>query len=158
MRQTRMVRRLRARRPKSNSTLEESAILKGCEEFLTGQLLEEFSGRREYAPDWVWVNVLAHASEADLVSCAARGDMAKAIDRCSWEWTTSIVAKMLLNHSVQTTSSVARLQREVVIPIELGLRDRSIAPSTFVRFVQNGLEGQPGTVPNTSSSLTDRRR
>jgi hypothetical protein len=101
-----------------------------CAQFLEGHLDEGFGGNREYAPDWVWVSVLAHASEEHLVACAALGSRSKPANRCIWDRTQSFLAGEMLDHARSRALPVSLLQHNVVIPIELGLGARPLAGSS----------------------------
>jgi hypothetical protein len=137
---------------------QKPEVLDGCERFLGGHLLEEFSGNEESAPDWVWISVLAHASEEDLATCGSRGVLPRPTTRCVWDRTLSFLSEMLVDHARRTGASVAEVQREIVVPIELGLRpSHPVAPSTFVRMVLSGLAEHGGSGVDQPSPTTEGR-
>src|ERR1700722_11684370 len=117
------------------STAEETCISRECEQFLHGQLLECFTEERESLPEWVWINVLAHAPEEYLAVVASRGEETQASCRCTWDRTIAFLAGILLDNAGRTGKPVAQLQRDIVEPIELKVQSRPIAPSTLVRLV-----------------------
>ena len=131
-------------------------VLAECARFLEGQLDEGFGEDRESAPDWVWVSVLAHASEEHLVACAALGSRSKPADRCIWDRTLSFLAGVLLDYSRSRAVPVSVLQHEVVLPIELGLGAHPLAPPTFMRLVLTGLSERFGVAPDQPASATER--
>lgn len=125
---------------------ETPDVLAECAQFLDGQFLEGFGGDRESAPDWVGVSVLAHASEEQLLACAALGDR-----------TLSLLSGALLDHARSTAVPVSLLQHDIVLPIELGLGARPLAATTFVRLVRSGLNARAGLAPDRPASATERR-
>jgi hypothetical protein len=136
---------------------KKSEVLDQCERFLGGDLLNEFPGGRESAPDWVWINVLAHGSEAYLTACASRGVQPGPANRCMWDRTLSFLSAILLDHAARTHSPVAELQRTVIVPLELLQGPgHHLAPPTFVRLVLTGLnEYRP--VPDHEAPTSVRR-
>ncbi len=95
-------------------------VLDECAQFLGGQFLESYREDRDSAPDWVWVNVLAHASEELLATCAAAGGTpSRSSGRCVWDRTLSFLSQVLLDHAGRTGVPVSLLQHDIVVPIEL---------------------------------------
>jgi hypothetical protein len=110
-------------------------------QFLGGKLLQTFRGERGSVPDWVWVSVLAHASVDRLVACAAEGGPSLgAENRCIWDRTLSYLARVLLDQAERTGIPVWLLQHDIVLPIELRLGARPLAPPSLVRMVLSGLQ------------------
>jgi hypothetical protein len=127
-------------------------------QFLGGELLDQFSGDLASAPDWVWVSVLAHASEEYLAALASTGPLPQPTARCLWDRTLSFLSEMVLDHARRTGVPVATLQREIIVPIELQLGpNRPLAPSTFVRLVVTGLHEHLGPQAEQPSPSTDGR-
>lgn len=122
-------------------------VLDECALFLGGQFLESYSEDRDSAPDWVWVNVLAHAPEELLATCAAAGgEPERSSSRCVWDRTLSLLSQALLDHAGRTGVPVSLLQRDIVVPIELRLGACPLAPPTLVRLVLSGLQQREGSV------------
>jgi len=140
------------------SPAEEPDVLAECTQFLGGQLLESFRENREAAPDWVWVSVLAHASEDLLAGCAAEGGTpAGASNRCVWDRTLSFLSQVLLDHSERTGEPVSLLQHDIVVPIELRLGARPLAPPTLVRLVLTGLQEREASASEHPAPTTEGR-
>jgi hypothetical protein len=140
------------------SPAEEPDVLAECTQFLGGQLLESFPENREAAPDWVWVSVLAHASEDLLAGCAAEGGTpAGASNRCVWDRTLSFLSQVLLDHSERTGEPVSLLQHDIVVPIELRLGARPLAPPTLVRLVLTGLQEREASASEHPAPTTEGR-
>jgi hypothetical protein len=140
------------------SPAEEPDVLAECTQFLGGQLLESFPENREAAPDWVWVSVLAHASEDLLAGCAAEGGTpAGASNRCVWDRTLSFLSQVLLDHSERTGEPVSLLQHDIVVPIELRLGARPPAPPTLVRLVLTGLQEREASASEHPAPTTEGR-
>ena len=146
------------RRSVPASPAEEPDVLGEATQFLEGQWLESYRDNRESAPDWVWVSVLAHASEALLATCAAEGRTpGGSSNRCVWDRTLSFLSQVLLDHAERTGVPVALYRRDIVVPIELRLGARPLAPPTLVRLVLTGLQAREGTVPDAPAPTTERR-
>jgi hypothetical protein len=137
---------------------ETPDVLDEVAQFLGGQMLETFCENRDSAPDWVWVSVLAHASEVLLVACAAEGGTpARSSNRCVWDRTLSFLAQVLLDHAERTGVPVSLLQRATIVPIELRLGARPLAPPTLVRLVLSGLQEREGSDSDHPAPTTERR-
>ena len=146
------------RRSGPASPTEVPDVLGECAQFLGGQLLESFRDNRESAPDWVWVSVLAHASKDTLASCAAEGGApAGASNRCVWDRTLSFLSQVLLDHAERTGEPVSLLQHDIVVPIELRLGARPLAPPTLVRVVLTGLQEREGSGSEHPAPTTEER-
>jgi hypothetical protein len=128
-------------------------VVDEVEQFLKGQILENFGENREIAPDWVWLSVLSHGSEELLAACVAEQKApAGSGSRCVWDRTLSFLAQVLLDHADRTGTSVSILQRHIVVPIELQLGNRSLAPPTLVRLVLSGLQQREGCDSDPTAS------
>jgi hypothetical protein len=126
-------------------------------QFLGGRLLGTFSEHRESAPDCVWVSVLAHASEDLLATCAAQGGAPVGSgSRCVWDRTLSFLAQVLLDHAERTGESISLLQHDIVLPIELRMGARALAPPTLVRMMLSGLHQREA--PSSDPAPTTERR
>jgi hypothetical protein len=126
--------------------IAESSIVADCERFLTGQLLGSLSALDRPVPQWVWINTLAHGSEADLERLAGRSAPLQTApsEGDVWRRSSAFLAARLLERSRQVAVPVHELQRAVILPIELrALRER-LGPSTVFRLVIAGLTDQIG--------------
>jgi hypothetical protein len=133
-------------------------VLDEVAQFLGGQLLATFSESRESAPDWVWVSVLAHGSEEFLATCAAEGGAPVGSgNRCVWDRTLSFLAQVLLDHAARTGEPLSLLQHDIVLPIELRLGARPLAPPTLVRQVLSGLQARQRSDSDHPAPRTERR-
>jgi hypothetical protein len=84
-----------------------------CEAFLSGHLAERLSTDGPL-PAWVWINLLAHASEEELrAEC-------KRTPRGLWEAHRARLAGEVLDLAA-TSGSLGDLQRQALIPLELDL-------------------------------------
>jgi hypothetical protein len=134
-------------------------VVDEVEQFLEGQILENFGENRESAPDWVWLSVLSHGSDELLAACAAGQEApAGSGSRCLWDRTLSFLAQVLLDHADRTGTPVSILQRRIVVPIELQLGNRPLAPPTLVRLVLSGLQQREGSDADQTASGTESPR
>lgn len=149
------------RRSEPATAAEVPDVLDECEQFLGGQFLESYREERDSAPDWVWVNVLAHASEELLTTCAAAGGTpSPSSSRCVWDRTLSFLSQVLLDHAARSGVPVSLLQHDIVVPIELRLGAHPLAPPTLVRLVLSGLQEREGPVsdhPAPTTKTTKRK-
>ncbi len=89
------------------------------EAFLRGGYAEYLEDRSETIPVWVWTNLLAHGTEADVRR--ASGDMRTAGLTCQWRDARAYLATELLAAVEREHGSLAELQRRALIPLELEL-------------------------------------
>ena len=146
------------RRSVPASPAEEPDVLGEATQFLEGQLLESYRDNRESAPDWVWVSVLAHASEELLATCAAEGGPRR-VRRIGVSGTAPFPS---CPRCCSTTPNAPGCRSrsyssDIVVPIELRLGARPLAPPTLVRLVLTGLQEREGTVPDHPAPTTERR-
>jgi len=127
------------RTPAPVTPKEAAEMVRGCESFLGGRLLETLSGDSEPIPEWAWISVLAHAPEEYLADCASRGLPPHAEDRGIWSRTLCVLSALLLDHAARTGKPLGQLQHDIVLPIELQAHVRPIAPSTCVRLLTSAL-------------------
>jgi hypothetical protein len=93
-----------------------------CEAFLTGTYAERAVQRGGDPPVWAWTNLLAHGGETQLVD-EARGHAKDVLPSRRWREARAYLATELLARARRGTS-IARLQREVLVPLELQLASR----------------------------------
>ncbi|MDY7106269.1 MAG: hypothetical protein S0880_34230 [Actinomycetota bacterium] len=98
-----------------------------CEAMLTGAAAERLMRTGRPVPPWAWVNLLAHGSAADLRRPPM---MAASLAERPWCRARAHLAGQLARTVDADVAPLARLQREVLVPLELALLDDpSIAPS-----------------------------
>lgn len=141
-------RRHRRRADTEHEGVEESAdavfdgdVVSDCEAFLLGGYAEFLEARSEPVPVWAWTNVLAHGRREDLERAAAGA-------RVGWSWTRrwrvarTVAAGELLDR-VASGASLADMQREVLVPLELELvscrEDWACMPERWLEVVRSAL-------------------
>lgn len=106
----------------------ESAAARGvvreAERLLGGRTLESFIGRRQKVPAWTLVALLGHATRSDLLRLASP---LAGPDPVGWSGTVARLAADLFAMTVDDASLV-RLQRRSLIPLELQMLGRMVAP------------------------------
>jgi hypothetical protein len=115
-------------------------IAQECELFLDGRYVEHLRKARRPIPAWVRLNPVAHGTVDDLrqlVSVAAHPS-------AQWDWVTATgrLAGEVLNAVEGDAERLRCLQREILIPLELGLADewfRSTNAIELVRLVEHEL-------------------
>jgi hypothetical protein len=143
------------RRSEPANVAKEPDVLDECAQFLGGQFLDSYREDREAAPDWVWVNVLAHAPEELLATCAAAGGTpSRSSGRCVWDRTLSFLSQVLLDHAGRNGEPVSLLQHDIVVPIELRLGAHPLAPPTLVRLVLSGLDARQRSASDQAAPTT----
>jgi hypothetical protein len=92
------------------------------EAFLTGALAEAIEARAGTVPDWVWINRLAHGSATDIAALAA--ERARRRDP-GWRRARAMLAQDLLD-AAATHGPLERIQRDVLVPLELRLAESPV--------------------------------
>jgi hypothetical protein len=112
------------------------------EAFLLGRYAERLESRASPVPSWAWTNVLAHGSLDDLRRAAEGGGARRAGERRWWEGRAYLASELL--ETAGRRGSLAEIQREVLVPLELWLaarRDvRSWTPGRWVVTVRSSLD------------------
>ena len=114
-----------------------------CEAFLSGRLAERFSAGVTSVPAWTWTNLLAHGREEEL-RAELSGSAAPAPDlgERRWRRARAYLAGEVLRES-RSSGSLARLQREVLVPLELDFARSSEVvawwPAQWVAAVERAL-------------------
>lgn len=118
---------MRWRRRQKDRTAEQRLATEAAA-YLTGDIT--VVGRR--APTWVLMSRVAHADLARLVATAAAG---RGAEPGSWEAGVAYLATEILTVSPDA-DSLARLQRDALLPLELALLEGDVTdPVTTRRFV-----------------------
>lgn len=101
-------------------------VVREAERVLEGRTIEAFIARRERVPAWSLISLLGHADRLELrklASPAARPDPA------GWSGTMARLARDLLELTWDD-ESLLRLQRQSLVPLELGLLGGTALPPT----------------------------
>lgn len=110
-----------------------------CEAFLLGSYEKHLESQSLPVPVWAWLNVLAHGS-ADEIRAAA--DESR-VTTGGWRAARAYLAAELLVAETRG-QSLASLQRDVLVPLELQLAARpdvrSWAPPQWVAAVRSSID------------------
>jgi hypothetical protein len=115
-------------RPGSHRHRVGRALVADAAAFLRGDLAEVWEHEVGYVPAWVWTNRLAHGTEAEL---RADSEGSRAIGGASgdrWRRARAFLAGEVLE-SAANYGSLSALQRDVLVPLELGLSSSTKAVS-----------------------------
>jgi hypothetical protein len=105
----------------------EAALSAETEAFLQGRLVEHLAAAGRPVPAWAIVNKLAHASRhdlAELVDATASTDRQRDVRPPAWRVTQARLASRLVRTSAEPNET-SKLQRQLLIPLELSLIERS---------------------------------
>lgn len=102
------------------------AVVAEAERMLAGRTLETFIARRQRVPAWSLISLLGHASLSDLGRLGSPGYGA---DPLGWSGTVARLARELRLMADDETTLV-RLQRRSLIPLELRLLGGEVSPPT----------------------------
>ncbi len=123
-------------------TVQARRLVHECESLLVGYYARELQARRVPVPPWAWVSALAHSSEDQLVELARTdaGKRGPPDPAGRWETAVAFLAAELLSTADRCGCPVGDLQRQVVLPFELGTATSvtgalSINVAEFVRAV-----------------------
>jgi hypothetical protein len=102
----------------------EAHLVAECEAFLNGVMAETLGELNGRVPAWTWMNLLAHATAADLE--AARVSPSPTLGGLAGDWrrARSFLAGEVLDLVATGQTTLAALQRDVLVPLELDLVSR----------------------------------
>ncbi|HXX91873.1 MAG TPA: hypothetical protein VEI83_16770 [Acidimicrobiales bacterium] len=126
-----------------------------CEAFVSGRYAQFLDDRGRPAPEWAWLNVLAHGGRTTLEAIAAgeRWHCFLATNTRIWEDALSFLAGEILQTAPPAEAGLAALQRDVLIPLELSLiRSRpryALGPTHLARAVTEALDHYRATPGRT---------
>jgi hypothetical protein len=106
------------------------ALADECEAFLAGRWADCRRTHDRPLPRWAWLNQAAHADVGRLREAAARP-----ADTGSWpgDDIQAVLARAVL--AASASGDLARLQREVLVPLELRLMGTVMSPRRVVELV-----------------------
>lgn len=99
-------------------------VVREAERLLEGRTLESFIARRERVPAWSLIALLGHGSRVDLMRLASP---AANPDPAGWSGTVARLAADLLGLTWDD-SSLVRLQRRSLVPLELNMLGGLVPP------------------------------
>lgn len=104
-------------------TSDEDELVADCDALLTGRFAERLMETDRVVPAWAWLNLAAHGTERDL----RRPRMVAATrEQQSWCRARAYVAGEIVMLVDTTTETLAELQHDVLVPLELELlRERA---------------------------------
>ena len=118
-------------------------LVSDCEAFLLGTYVEHLEMRTRPVPVWAWTNLLAHGSREDLSAAAADRHGGWSSSH-RWRLARALVASEVLQ-AVRRGATLADLQREVLVPIELAIADhrgaRAWTQQRWLDTVRSALRG-----------------
>ncbi|HKH07134.1 MAG TPA: hypothetical protein VKA65_18345 [Acidimicrobiales bacterium] len=107
----------------------DSGVAAEVEAFLAGVLVDHLAGHRQAVPTWAALNRLAHADHSQLVRLVGGAGLdplaASACRVHAWAEPERFVAAQMLATDGATPEGLWRLQRDVLVPTELSLIDRT---------------------------------
>ncbi len=125
----------------STDAIFDSDVVADCEAFLLGRYAESLEARSEPVPVWAWTNVLAHGCREDVCRASAGGRVGWSSTR-RWRVARTAAAGELLDR-VGSGASLADMQREVLVPLELELvscpGDWACTPERWLEAVRSAL-------------------
>jgi hypothetical protein len=118
-----------------------SPIADECAAFLTGEYAQTLLAAGYEVPPWAWLNSIAHGGESRLH--AAIGDVrTRAVFRRraeQWQTTVRRIALEILAAATTRGIPAARLQRDVLVPVEFALMARPTGPRAVLRATARAL-------------------
>lgn len=107
-------------------------LVAGCEAFLTGRYAEYLESRQRSVSAWAWMNLLAHGTDAELISACRSLGTAEGWGRPdgAWREARSYLAGEVLDVVDEGSGPLCALQRRVLVPLEARLAaDDSAGPN-----------------------------
>jgi hypothetical protein len=123
----------------------EKEFVRACEHFVTGRYAEYLDDRGRPAPEWAWVNELAHCSPAHLADLSAGKTPHRYIsgNTRTWEEAMAFLAEEVIDTASACGTELPILQFDVLVPLELRLaraRPRfNLGPLHLVQTVTEAL-------------------
>jgi len=110
------------RSPSRRARREERLLAGDCEAFMIGHLAERVARRGDPVVPALWLNLLAHGNEDDLVTCAAafrpaRGWGAGRDDQAIWCAARIYLANIVLE-TARACCGLIELQADEQVPLE----------------------------------------
>ena len=124
-----------------------NALVVEAEGFLSGGLVDVLTSHDEKIPGWAWLNELAHGELAAVVrlssSSAIVGPSADNDVDSSWRVARQLLADNILELVGRDIAHMHRLQREVLVPLELRLMsskaEQPLTPALLVSSTRAAL-------------------
>ena len=101
---------------------DERRLVKECAAFLDGKFAESAVPAGELVPVWAWINLLAHGTEEQL-----RREILMPAGVDDWHRARALLAARLLTGADAGDTSLAMIQRNVLVPLELEVMSSRIA-------------------------------
>jgi hypothetical protein len=112
----------------SSRAWRDSGLADEVEAFLAGRLVDHLTAAGQRVPAWAVLNRLAHADRPDLVRFVEGANIGWVVHpssgQASWVPAERFVAGHLLVRAL-TPEQLGRLQRAALVPLELGLIERT---------------------------------
>jgi hypothetical protein len=112
----------------SSRAWRDSGLADEVEAFLAGRLVDHLTAAGQRVPAWAVLNRLAHADRSDLVRFVEGANIGWVVHpssgQVSWAPAERFVAGHLLVRA-PTPEQLGRLQRAALVPLELGLIERT---------------------------------
>lgn len=106
--------------------------------YLDGRLLEllRAEGAGGLVPPWIWLNAVAHGDQERIAWLASD----RVAGGAGWRRVRAALADELLRVADGDPAEVARLQREVLVPLELSLAERKdLEPASLLEIATQEL-------------------
>jgi hypothetical protein len=105
---------------------EPSSVVSAVQSYLDGCYASYVVSHGQLVPSWAWLNRCAHGDLATVRSIPeAEPPSLGRVATCSWTWAEYILAKDLLAVVEDDEELLSRIQRQVLIPLEMALIERS---------------------------------
>lgn len=125
----------------------DESVADECEAFLTGTYWEYITARKRPCPVWAYINRVAHTAPDDVISLA---DTPERIAEPVLDWldVERAVADQLVAMTGGDLDAIRRLQRRVLLPLELAIAsepeaDAKLGARHLVALTRAALEGHP---------------
>ena len=115
------------RAPLDPAALAAAQLVREAEAFLSGSLALERARNGIHPADWEWVNLLAHGTQAQLLRLALGPPPPPDTPTCELQWLEAVrfLADEMIKLVTEGRTTLAALQRSVLVPLELELASRN---------------------------------
>lgn len=130
----------RNRQPGSDGS--HKVLVAEAEHFLRGHYLEVAYGTAHEIPAWVWLSTLAHGDAATLLAAEEwlSTSTARRSEYDTWGRVLQLLARQVRVMTETTPCTLAEIQRDVLVPLELAILASPVGPATLYRLVTSMLD------------------
>ena len=139
---------------------DNCAVANEVEALLAGTYVRHLSACGQQVPAWAYLNEVAHAPRSVLRARVSAWEYARRVvgfgPEVSWRDAEAALASEVIAVADDDDAALSRLQREVLVPLELRLagspRAELTSPASLVGVARAALHSDPGAGPQPQAA------